>query len=106
MAREMRAGMTKPILLTGMLLLMMAAGYLMPRGDRLLVIGRPGMSERHMMAIVSAADGRLVAGTRLSWIVVAEGPADRFPLALMKAGALAVASDIIGYGCMREDDRG
>ncbi|MBB4063929.1 hypothetical protein [Gellertiella hungarica] len=96
----------KPILWTGMLLLLMAAGFLLPQGDRMLVIGHPGMSERHMMSIVEAADGRLVAGTRLPWIVVAEGSSERFTLALWKAGALAVANDFIGYGCMRENDRG
>ncbi len=89
-----------------MLLVLMIGGYLAPQGDRILVIGHPGMSERQMMAIVAAADGRLVAGTRLSWIVVAEGSSGLFSLALMKAGAMAVANDFIGYGCMRENDGG
>ena len=100
---EALAKMMKPVLLTGLLLLVMVAGILFPQGSRTLVIGRPGMSERDMMSIVAAADGRLVAGTRLAWIVVAEGTSARFPLALMSAGALAVANDFIGYGCMRED---
>lgn len=96
----------KPAFLVAMLIALMATGILMPRGDRLLVLGRPGMSERQMMSILSAADGRLVAGTRISWIVVAEGTSPRFALDLMKAGALAVASDLVGYGCMKEYERG
>lgn len=96
----------RSVLLVMALLLVMAAGVLMPRGDRIMVFGRPGMSERQMMAILSSADGRLVAGTRFGWIVVAEGTSPRFALDLMKAGALAVASDLVGYGCMKEYERG
>ena len=96
----------KPALFVAMLIALMATGILMPRGDRLLVLGRPGMSERQMMSIVAAADGHLVAGTRLSWVVVAESNSPGFALDLMRAGALAVASDLMGHGCMKEIERG
>lgn len=101
----MSLGLKAVIPVTAMILVMVA-GVLMPRGDRIMVFGRPGMSERQMMSILSAADGRLVAGTRLGWIVVAEGSSPRFALDLMKAGALAVATDLVGYGCMKEFERG
>jgi hypothetical protein len=82
----------------GMALLTLA-GIAYPRGDFVLVVGKPGITEAAMMNVISAAGGSFVSGGRYDWLVVAHAESDGFASRLMRSGALLVLDHSLAAGC-------
>jgi len=83
--------------------LLMLAGIAYPRGDYVLVVGKPGVTEAGMMDVISAAGGTFVSGGRYDWLVVAHAESDGFVSRLMQSGALLVLDHALAAGCTQRN---
>ena len=70
-----------------------------PHSGRVLVVVPPGSRPGVVLAIIAAADGRLVSGTRLDWMAVAQGAGDDFASRLRAVGAILVLDASAAIGC-------
>ncbi|UIJ73122.1 hypothetical protein [Aurantimonas sp. HBX-1] len=71
-----------------------------PKGDRVLVLVGPWSDPQHVVAVVRAAGGTLVATGRRPWIAVADGAAPDFVSRLVSAGAVLVLDGGFGAACL------
>jgi hypothetical protein len=86
------------VLISGMMLLALA----FPRGNFVLVVGRPGQTEARIVEIVDRARGSYVSGSEVEWIGVAYSNAPDFTSRLMKSGAFLVLNYSFAAGCAGE----
>lgn len=80
--------------------LCMLAGLAYPRGDFVLVVGRPGMDEAGMMSVIADAGGTFVSSGNLGWLAVAHAQQPGFAGRLMRAGAILVLDHALAEGCL------
>ena len=78
-------------------------GVALPRGDFVLVVGRPGADEAGMMQIIAEAGGTFVTHGNYSWLAVAHAEAEGFSKRLLKAGALLVLDHSLAAGCLERN---
>eukprot|EP01035_Chromulina_nebulosa_P014017 gene14017-18559_t len=83
-----------------LLTVFMLAGIAFPRGDFVLVIGRPGTDEARMMTIVAAAGGTFVSRGAYGWLAVAHSEGRGFASRLIQRGALLVLDHAASYGTL------
>lgn len=83
--------------------LLMLVGLAYPRGDFVLVVGRPGMDEAGMMSIIDRAGGTFVSRGNLGWLAVAHAEQSGFAGRLMRAGAFLVLDHALAEGCLERN---
>lgn len=74
-----------------------------PRGNYVLVIGRPTASAGAMMEVIGNAGGTFVAAGRAPWIAVAYSDELGFATRLLRSGALLVLNHALAIGCAQKD---
>jgi hypothetical protein len=86
-------------LFAGLLIGMLA----MPRGEFVLVVGKPGQSEAQMIGVIGEAGGSFVSSGRYGWIAVAHSDQHDFTRKLFKAGAFLVLNHALAVGCLQRN---
>jgi hypothetical protein len=75
-------------------------GLAVPRGEFVIVVASPGMTQSRMMQLISDADGTFVTQGNLDWIAVAHAEKSGFVSRLFRAGALLVLDHALAAGCL------
>lgn len=82
----------------------MLCGLAFPRGDLVMVVGRPGITEAAMMDMIGTAGGSFVSRGRFGWAAVAHAESSGFALRLLETGALLVLDHSLASGCLERND--
>lgn len=86
--------------LFGAFILLMLAGLAFPRGEFVLVVGRPGSDEAAMMDMIARAGGSFVSRGSVGWLAVAHAESLHFNTRLVDAGAILVLDHALAAGCL------
>ena len=92
------------MLYASVLLLALSALYATPRGDTVLVITDPRLSESESLRVIGAADGAFIAHGRYYWMSVATSADPRFIARLRASGAILVLNHALAAGCTQRID--
>ena len=98
-----RRGLLAVCVYGAIFLALLAFALATPRGEFVLVVGKPGQSEGQVIELIGRAGGSFVAPGRFGWIAVAHSSAPDFVRKLNAAGAFLVLNHALAVGCLQKD---
>lgn len=81
------------------IMVVLTAAAVVPRGDRALVFVPPWSEPDRIVRVIGAAGGSILNGTGVSYAAIAQSDRPDFALRLFQSGALLVLDGSLAYFC-------